>query len=206
VIEAIKILNDKFDKCRSTYISQNPNKTGRFFVISELEQKNPNCYVCSSNWATLKIDTLKTNFEYLIKEVAINALNFKKPSIFLGSKILFESVEEDDEDDFQSSLSKNLYELGIVDNSIIKLDDFEIEFSMQLTILHTQMDEPPFEILGKIEEPKEKTVVMEQKDNPDDGDVLIYVPKDRKRKREEYKEDKENNVKKQKITVDIIEL
>jgi len=76
------------------------------------------------------------------------------------------------------------------------LDDFEIEFSLQLTILHSDAltEEEPFQIIGKVDQPTTKTTSntaqTDNNNNKDDDVVVVVNKRDKKRKVRSFNEDK----------------
>merc|ERR1712203_1118558 len=47
VMEALKILNGEFGRCKGVYIARKPNPRGQILVTHQLFEPNPKCYVCA---------------------------------------------------------------------------------------------------------------------------------------------------------------
>ena len=47
VMEALKILHGKEDKCKTVYLRRQPNPRKKILVTEALEPPNPKCYVCA---------------------------------------------------------------------------------------------------------------------------------------------------------------
>ena len=46
VMEALKVLNDQIDRCKTVYLRTQPNARGKILVTERLEPPNPKCFVC----------------------------------------------------------------------------------------------------------------------------------------------------------------
>merc|ERR1712243_475092 len=46
VMEALKILSDQIDNCKTVYLRTQPNARGKILVTERLEPPNPKCIVC----------------------------------------------------------------------------------------------------------------------------------------------------------------
>ena len=46
VMEALKVLNDQIDRCKTVYLRTQPNARGKILVTERLEPPNPKCIVC----------------------------------------------------------------------------------------------------------------------------------------------------------------
>lgn len=47
VIEALKVLNNKLDECKTVYLRDRPT-LNKLIVTGQLVKPNPKCYVCAS--------------------------------------------------------------------------------------------------------------------------------------------------------------
>jgi ubiquitin-like 1-activating enzyme E1 B len=85
VTEAIKVLAGKSSDLKQTFVYKQPQRK-MYLLATEVDQKNPNCYVCSETYISLKVDTEKTSLRFFIDEILIKALNFTQPSVMVGDK------------------------------------------------------------------------------------------------------------------------
>lgn len=71
VIQALKVLNNKLDECRTVYIRDKPSQN-KLIVSSELVKPNPKCYVCASKpEVSVKLNTTK----FTIKQFETKVIN-----------------------------------------------------------------------------------------------------------------------------------
>jgi len=104
VIEALKVIQGKYEQCRMTYLQKAPSR-GRLLLPSEHEKPNVNCFVCGSHFATIKINTNVSTLGMFVDKVLKQKLGFNEPSIIVNSDILYE-CGEDLEDDEKEHMEK----------------------------------------------------------------------------------------------------
>jgi len=187
VLEAFKLLKNQHDKCRNIYLFQQPSGN-RVLMPSRIPQPDPNCYVCGSKFATVKINVQTTTLQDFIEKIVRGEFNIQTPYIYrMDSSCIYEpKVDEDSEDEgMDYQLEKTLAELNMIDNEIIKLEDSDTNYELDVSIIHqTQFsnEERPFEIAGERpgenKRPKLETTVEENNDA-----VIIAKPSQNKRKR-----------------------
>jgi len=139
-------------------------KNNRILLPSQPGPPNPLCYVCGHNYIHLHVNTNTFTFKQFLHEVVKKELFIPDPDVQLGDFILWEAdataVDDDDDDDqykqnFLGNLDKTLSQLGIVNNSIVLVEDFNLrDLKLQLAIVH-QVDfkdaEKLFEIRGAVQ-------------------------------------------------------
>jgi len=146
LVEALKIVNGDFDKCRSVYIKQQPNPRGKILVDEKSYPPNPNCYVCSEKrQVVLNLNIEKMEVGRLRDIVLIGALNMIEPDVMdLFSNRVIISSEEGETDGI---MSRTLSSIGIRNGSQLECDDFKQQLNFKLLLLHSQnMAENEFEI------------------------------------------------------------
>jgi len=144
-------------------------KNNRILLPSQPGTPNPLCYVCGHNYIHLHVNTNIFTFKQFLHEVVKKELSVPDPDVQLGDFILWEAdagADDDDSDDqykqnFLGNLDKTLSQLGIVNNSIVLVEDFNLKnLKLQMAIVH-QVDfkdaEKQFEIRGAIQPNSEKT-------------------------------------------------
>jgi len=55
----------------------------RILLTTPVEEKNPQCYVCSSNFVKVKVDVSKVLLSTFVNEVLRNGLNMQEPTIMV---------------------------------------------------------------------------------------------------------------------------
>eukprot|EP01124_Arcella_intermedia_P025721 TRINITY_DN4661_c0_g1_i1.p1 TRINITY_DN4661_c0_g1~~TRINITY_DN4661_c0_g1_i1.p1 ORF type:complete len:618 (+),score=145.04 TRINITY_DN4661_c0_g1_i1:245-1855(+) len=195
VLEAYKILNKQKDRHRYHYLYKNPTR-GKLILTARLLEPNPSCYICGSKFANLKINTATTTLNYFMKEVISKHLNIGAPSIFLGETCIYEAAGGEDEDDMgmDYQLPKTLQQLNIIDNTILKIEDFNSDYELQLSITHQTKfpsEEVLFELSGDKASKKHVEKLEDTPQNPeaeDDLQIISGSTKNAKRKREQSTE------------------
>ena len=164
VMEAIKILNNQFDKCKTVYLRRQPNPRKKILVTESLEPPNPKCYVCAEKpEVNVMLNTETTTVKTLEEKVLKGALNMVAPDVTSGATILISSEEGETE----ANNDKFLKDFGIKDGSILECDDFLQNYNLKVFIYHADKLEEGKEFIvtgdkdqlkPKEEEPaKEKT-------------------------------------------------
>ena len=121
---------------------------------------NPKCYVCAPMpEVILAIDTSKTTIKELLEIVLKSRLNMIAPDVMIdgiGSVVISSEEGETEENN-----DKLLEELGIKDGTILKVDDFQQNYSLTITIIYRERpslkgDSPDFLILADEKDLKPK--------------------------------------------------
>eukprot|EP01133_Synstelium_polycarpum_P020115 gene20115-24119_t len=157
VMEAFKILDKRYDACRTTFLNKRPSGK-RLLQTLELDKPNSSCYVCSPNWITLKINTNTTTLGQLVNEVLKKAMSFHDPILVVGDSILYEGGDEDLTREEQRAREKLLQKIistyKMADNAILSVEDYLQNFKVSIFISHCEEFEDAnkwFEITGKVE-------------------------------------------------------
>lgn len=207
VAEAIKVASGQKETCKQTFMRKMPVRK-KLLVSCSMDEKNPSCYVCSSNFVKLKVDTKTVTLKSFIELVLRSQLNMLQPTLIVDNDILFESGE-DVEEDFVDQLPKSLNAIRIIDNTVLQVEDFSQDISIQIAVEHKERDffenpDRPFEFSGEVsitvtnksientieqgrdEEESDDLMIVDTKSNSDDIQI-IETPKgkEKKRKREE---------------------
>jgi ubiquitin-like 1-activating enzyme E1 B len=204
--------------CRtvSGYLQEIPtlrNKLAPVYV-TVTEKPNPKCFVCSSNYIAVVLNTKSTTLNYFINEVLLKRLGLREPMVYLGSSLIYEHSEDDDDDDefaatFKENLTKSLDILKIVNESLLSVTDNVMDVDWSVLIGHNAgLDTEEFEIKGDIAHVTE-TKAIEEEAAPtagdEDDDMVMWTAEDRrkeeenrakrglKRKREEEEDDDDSN-------------
>ncbi|XP_015115400.1 SUMO-activating enzyme subunit 2 [Diachasma alloeum] len=206
ILHAFRILRGLFEECKSVYLRPRPNHRGQLLVPEKcVNPPNPKCYVCAPTpSAVLAVDTTKMTIAELDEVVLKGRLNMIEPDVMVDGKgiVLISSEEGETEE----NNGKILEELGVKDGTILKVDDFQQNYSLTVTVVHrdkpsSREDEPDFLVVAdekdlkpKEEEEKEKPSTSNgQVDDVDDDDCVevdvepYHVPEDvpaKKRKTE----------------------
>jgi ubiquitin-like 1-activating enzyme E1 B len=152
VIEAIKIINDEFSRCHTTYLLKQPSRK-RLLLPAQLEQQNPQCYVCSRHFLYLRIDTTITTLGTLVEQVFQAGLGMLEPTVMVESSIIYECGEDAEPHFVERQSRKLLQECRVGHNTVITVDDFLQDLSLQITVMHaaaSELDGRPFEIIGNV--------------------------------------------------------
>ncbi|XP_011402782.1 PREDICTED: SUMO-activating enzyme subunit 2-like [Amphimedon queenslandica] len=151
VMEALKILDGQFNKCKTTYLPKNPNPRKRLLVTCPLLKPNPKCYVCSPcPEASVKLNTNSTTIATLRDKIIIGHFGMIAPDVEIddGKGTILISSEEGETDD---NLPKFLGEFNISGASRLKVDDFLQNYQLILNLFHSDealSDEKEFEVIS----------------------------------------------------------
>lgn len=152
ILQGIKIL---YAKCyhqdiiylRHTYCIRQPQtKRNNYLLPIVCDDPEDNCYVCKSNTLSLLIDTNIFLLKDFISNILKIKLGFMKPTIGLGSSIIYEEDELLDEDEvlmYQTNLLKTLKDCpagGIVNGIVINISDNFQDMQVKIIIEHHEVD------------------------------------------------------------------
>lgn len=160
VLEAIKVLGDRLDECKMIYCMRNTRRSMRkdcFLYPTDINKPNPDCYACSSNFVTVVCNTNITPLGYFVNEIMRQHLGLMDPMITVGSDLVFECGEdivgaEKEHNDRQ--LEKMLKDVNITNNTVVEVEDFMLDISWQITVIHSELEIEEFEVHGKSSEIK----------------------------------------------------
>lgn len=160
VLEAIKVLGDRLDECKMVYCMRNTRRSMRkdcFLYPTDINKPNPDCYACSSNFVTVVCNTNVTPLGYFVNEIMRQHLGLIDPMITVGSDLVFECGEdivgaEKEHNDRQ--LKKMLKDVNITNNTVVEVEDFMLDISWQITVIHSELEIEQFEVHGKSSEIK----------------------------------------------------
>lgn len=131
IIHAKNILRRDVDNYCNAYINYGSSNNRNIFSIEKPCDPNPECSVCSSDRALIKVDCYKTKLKDLISEIIhfyMKELRTKFPNqeipdieeedvtVLEGNRLLY------DIDDDNGNGSKTLSELGITDSKMLRID------------------------------------------------------------------------------------
>lgn len=206
VMKAFKILDGRLKECQNTYLRKQPNR-GTLFLGANLDPPNPDCYVCSKNMCTVKINTEKMTLRYFVEEIVKKDMKMEAPMIGVGNLMIYDlDPEEDDEIELEANekqLKKIVNQTGILHNVTVDLTDIVSDLTISLTVIHdSSKNENDFTRTGDIKIPVEKPKVPEIEEKKteeapktnnegvvlidDEDDMLIVEDSgDKKRKAEE---------------------
>ncbi|GFO25436.1 sumo-activating enzyme subunit 2 [Plakobranchus ocellatus] len=152
VLETLKILFGKIDKCKQVYLNRVPNDRKRLLVPCALDPPNPKCYVCSSKpECVARFNTSKITVKTLQDKILKGHLNMIAPDVEIddGKGTILISSEEGETEDNED---KYLSDFGVVNNTRLKCDDFLQNYSLVVTVAHVEKldGELEFEIVGDL--------------------------------------------------------
>lgn len=167
VAEAVKVINDRIQDCRIIHCCRTEIMCKRkpcYIYPVTLSKPNPDCFVCSSNFVTLVINTQSKTLGNFVNDVLIKNLGLQEPMISVGSALVYEcgsdivGAEKVRQD---AQLKKQLKDCGIVHNATVNVEDFSQEINWKVVIVDDPTVED-FEVHGKSGKPKEKKKVQEE--------------------------------------------
>ncbi|KZC06130.1 SUMO-activating enzyme subunit 2 [Dufourea novaeangliae] len=138
VLHAFRILEGNLKACRSVYLRSKMNHRNQLLVPEkDVNPPNPKCYVCAPTpHAVLAVDTSKMTIKELDEVVLKNRLNMIAPDVMIDgtSNVVISSEEGETEE----NNDKLLEELGIKDGTILKVDDFQQNYSLTVHVVYRE--------------------------------------------------------------------
>ncbi|KAH3757187.1 sumo-activating enzyme subunit 2 [Pelomyxa schiedti] len=200
-IEAMKVVTGNKAACKMVFLRRYPaNK--QFFLPSRISPPNPRCFVCSHKCIDLRIDTIACTLTHFAEAVLKRILSFNMPSVMKESTIIFETGDDMDEYEaanYARQKVKTLHQVGIVDNTLLTVEDLTQDFTLDIHIVHTKFapvegeDDKLFEIdAGQVQVPEAKptaaattpavapTVSTTTEADDDDDCCVVVLPQKRK--------------------------
>jgi hypothetical protein len=204
VQELIKIVNRKMKgeenlvaDCRTIagYLQEMPSlrPNRKIYVnVEQTDKPSSKCFVCSSNYISVTLNTRSTTLNYFVNEVLLKKLGLREPMVYLGSNLIYEHSEDDDDDDFaatfKANLDKSLDTLKVVNEVVLSVSDNQIDVEWSILIAHNGgLDNDEFEIKGDTEKVTEHKIVQEEMVTGDDDDDLISWTSEDLKKQEEIR-------------------
>ncbi|CAB0029131.1 unnamed protein product [Trichogramma brassicae] len=141
VLYAFRVLQSKFDECKSVYLRPKMNHRNQLIVPEKrLNPPNPKCYVCApTNCCAIAVDTKTMPVLEFQEYVLQKGLNMIEPDVIIDGKGIVVISSEPGET--EGNNKKTLEEVGIVDGTILAIDDFQQNYSLKATIVHRE--KPP---------------------------------------------------------------
>eukprot|EP01102_Stenamoeba_stenopodia_P019965 TRINITY_DN7645_c0_g1_i3.p1 TRINITY_DN7645_c0_g1~~TRINITY_DN7645_c0_g1_i3.p1 ORF type:complete len:630 (+),score=158.34 TRINITY_DN7645_c0_g1_i3:38-1927(+) len=178
VMEALKVLANKIESCKYTYLLRKPSNKRLLLAIGH-EKPNPNCYVCSSKTVYVQLNTNEITLEYFITEILKKNMGMSFPSIYKKDQAVCvyecgEDLEEDEIDYYARQCKKTLKDLGMIDLTVSVLD-FLQDLELDLYLSHNEelAEGVPFDVSS--------TRQSGQKRNRDDDDNNEDADKSKKK-------------------------
>jgi len=146
VMEALKILNDQMDLCKTVYLRTQPNARGKVLVTERLEPPNKECYLCKDDpEANVKLNLSNFTIKMFEEKILKGALNMVAPDAEVAGKgtiLITSDAEERDEGMLEKPLSD-----FVADGAMLNCDDFLQNFSLKLYLWHADSLEDGKEFL-----------------------------------------------------------
>lgn len=159
VIEALKILSGRMEKCKTVYMTRFANARRKLLIPCTLMEPNPSCYVCSPKpEVSVKLNTKTLTVKSLEDKILKAGLGMIAPDVELddgkGSIIISSEEGETEENN-----DKTLNSFGITGGARLKVDDFLQNYELVINIVHSEKleEEKEFEIVGDIPEASESS-------------------------------------------------
>ncbi|GJQ76990.1 Nhe1 [Trypoxylus dichotomus] len=176
VLHAFRVLGKEYEKCPPIYIRQKSSSAKTVLMTeSMLIKANPNCYVCTDKPSVnVSVNVKKMTVKEFETEVLKNSLNMIAPDALLEGKNMVVISSEEGETDMNND--KTLEQIGILDGSILKVDDFVQNYELTIYItdyVPSDNKQPPFKL-----DAKSAIYKPIQEINGDDNDVNAKSKKD----------------------------
>ncbi|KAF2882494.1 hypothetical protein ILUMI_23678 [Ignelater luminosus] len=157
VLMVFKVLAEDYENCNSIYVRQKSIHSNVVIAPDyHLIKANPKCYVCSPQpyvGVSVNVDVMTVKeFE---TEILKKTLNMIAPDAILDGKGVF--VISSEEGETEANNDKKLSELGIVDGSILKVDDFLQNYNLTIGVNHyvaKEKDDPPYKVVADVDDLK----------------------------------------------------
>lgn len=189
VLEAMKLLIDSVESCRTTYCLEYPRRQ-LLLMPAELAGPKPTCYVCSETPLWLEVNTSTTKLRDIVEKIVRSKLSVNSPIIMQGSCLIYETGDDLEENmvmQYNLNLDKTLdsFPTPITNGSVLAVEDFQQEFTCSLHIKHRDSFDEEKEpdnmvLLGKLPSPtvREWNTESAKTGEPENDDDLIATEKD----------------------------
>ena len=136
-------LTTLYDYCSYVNCIRNPTRNGLYLTAAKLEHRNPKCFVCSKATISLKINVTKWTLQDFIQKLCKQEFGFEFPSITMDNtgNCIWEEGEGADTEAYEMNLTKKLPNLpcgGIVNGSIITVEDYTQDLTVDIAITHVE--------------------------------------------------------------------
>eukprot|EP01080_Neovahlkampfia_damariscottae_P007973 gene7973-12438_t len=155
VQESIKVLNDDLKSCKAIHCLRNPSMVKRkpclVYPIS-LSGPSSKCYICSSQFINISLNTNTSDLEYLIENILKKQLSLLEPLVTSGSDLVYECGDDiigEEKEYYDGQLKKKLKDLGIIHNSTLTIEDMLQDINWRITIIHEDIEIDEFKIQGE---------------------------------------------------------
>jgi ubiquitin-like 1-activating enzyme E1 B len=124
--------------CSYVNCLRNATRNGLYLTAAQLEEPNPNCFVCKSASVSLALDTTKWTLGDFLNKICKADLGFEEPTLFLsdGGDCIWEEGQDADQASFAANLVKRLPELRIRHGTFLTIEDFSQNLEVNVTITH----------------------------------------------------------------------
>ena len=140
VLEGIKVLQNRTDECKSTFLTRKlvGRRSNAHLSCNSLMTPNKQCFVCGTAIVVIKLNTKVATLDFLVSKVLKGAQGFVVPNVSAGeNEILYGTQEAFDEDEgdgeYAKRLARTLEEWNIVHGSSIDVDDDVSELKLKVT-------------------------------------------------------------------------
>ncbi|XP_032891799.1 SUMO-activating enzyme subunit 2 isoform X2 [Amblyraja radiata] len=152
VLEGLKILSGNMEQCRTIFLNKQPNPRKKLLVPCTLDPPNASCYVCSIKpEVTVKLNTHRVSVQMLQDRILKDKFGMVAPDVQIedGKGTILISSEEGET---EANNNKNLAEFGIRNGSRLQADDFLQDYTLTVTLLHSEDLEKDveFEVVGDV--------------------------------------------------------
>ncbi|CAG9859331.1 unnamed protein product [Phyllotreta striolata] len=186
VLHAFRVLLQEFEKCPSIYLRQK-SVHSKFILAADkqITAANPKCYVCSPKpFVNVFVNTNSMTVKEFETEVLKKGLNMIAPDVVLDGRGMVVISSEEGETEINND--KKLAEIGIVEGSILKCDDFLQNYELSVAVNQyeaKEKDDPLYKIVANPDDLKAKESVNggekngneEEKQAESDQDDLMVV-------------------------------
>ena len=91
VMEALKVLNDQMERCKTVYLRTQPNARGKILVTERLEPPNPKCFVCRDDpEVNVKLNLNTFSIKMFEEKILKGSLNMVAPDAEVTGQKLVE--------------------------------------------------------------------------------------------------------------------
>ncbi|XP_028264085.1 SUMO-activating enzyme subunit 2 [Parambassis ranga] len=151
VLEGLKILSGELESCRTIFLNKCPSLRKKLLVPCILDPPSANCYVCASKpEVTVKLNVHKTMVLTLQDRILKERFGMVAPDVQIedGKGTILISSEEGET---EANNRKFLSDFGIRNGSRLQADDFLQDYTLLITVLHTEELERDleFEVVGE---------------------------------------------------------
>ncbi|KAM9301555.1 SUMO-activating enzyme subunit 2 [Gastrophryne carolinensis] len=164
VLEGLKVLSGNLEQCRTVFLNKQPNPRKKLLCPCVLDRPNAECYVCASRpEATVKLNVHKVTVQMLQDKIIKERFGMVAPDVQIedGKGTILISSEEGET---EGNNNRKLSDFGIRNGSRLQADDFLQDYSLLISVLHSEDLEKDveFEVVGDApEKPPEKTAPEE---------------------------------------------